>query len=80
MKDEIKKHVYSRIADPLNWFPCGRAKIRIGPHVVHVRFCSTNRNSPHLFKFNINPNTLTADYELWICGDKEYFFNSDSYY
>lgn len=23
---------------------------------------------PPYYKFNINPNTLSADYELWICG------------
>jgi len=27
-----------------------------------------------MFSYNINPNTLTADFEVWICGE------ADSYY
>lgn len=41
---------------------------------VHARFCRTNERSPSLFKFNINPNTLDADYELWICGEEGMFY------
>ena len=74
MKEEIKRQVYSKIAGKENWFPSGRAKIRIGQYVIHVRFCSTNRPAPSKYKFNINPNTLTADYELWICGSSELFY------
>jgi len=74
MKEEIKRQMYSRIADQQGWFPSGRAKIRIGQHIVHVRFCSTNPSSPQKYKFNINPNTLTADYELWICGSEQSYY------
>jgi hypothetical protein len=52
----------------------GKAKVRVGKSVVHVRFCSENARSPGKFKFNINPNTLSAEYELWICG------SADTYY
>jgi len=74
MKEDIKKAVYKRIAGSQIWYPSGRAKIRVGQDIVHVRFCSTNRRSPSKYKFNINPNTLTADFELWICGDEETYF------
>ena len=74
MKEDIKRAVYERIAGSQNWYPSGRAKIRVGQNIVHVRFCSTNRRAPSKYKFNINPNTLTADFELWICGDEETFF------
>ena len=74
MKEDIKKAVYKRIAGSQTWYPSGRAKIRVGQDIVHVRFCSTNRRSPSKYKFNINPNTLTADFELWICGDEETYF------
>lgn len=52
----------------------GRSKFRVGNAVVHVRFCSENAKSPGKYKFNINPNTLSADYEMWICG------SADTYY
>ena len=74
MSEEVKKKVYSRIAGSRNWSPSGRAKIRVGGNIVHVRYCSTNDRAPSKYKFNINPNTLTADYELWICGDEETYF------
>lgn len=54
------------VSGPSNYMLAGRK--------VHARFCSTNDQSPHLFKFNINPNTLQADYELWICGQEELYY------
>lgn len=72
--DEIKHTVLDRISASERWYTAGHAKYRIGSYVVHVRFCSTDRfGSPH-YKFNINPNTLRADFEVWICG------GSDTYY
>lgn len=41
---------------------------------VHARFCHTNDRQPHLFKFNINPNSLKADYELWVCGENGLYY------
>jgi hypothetical protein len=52
----------------------GRAKYRIGGAVIHVRFCSQDRRASAKYKFNINPNTLTADYELWICGSSRVYY------
>ena len=46
----------------------------IGKSVVHVRYCSPNANAPGKFKFNINPNTLSADYELWVCGSAMVYY------
>jgi len=74
MSEEVKKKVFSRIAGLKSWFSAGRAKIRVGNDIIHVRFCSTNRRAPSRYKFNINPNTLSADYELWICGDPETYY------
>jgi hypothetical protein len=42
--------------------------------VVHVRFCSQNSRAKEKFKFNINQNTLSADYEVWICGNSSVYF------
>ena len=74
MREEIKREVYKRIGGSQNWVPSGRAKIRIGKNIIHVRFSSTRRRRPTNYGFNINPNTLTADFELWICGDKETYY------
>ena len=35
---------------------------------------SINNKSPNKYKFNINPNTLSADYELWICGSATSYY------
>lgn len=52
----------------------GRAKYRVSDSIVHVRFCSQNSSAPDKFKFNINPNTLSADYELWVCGSASTYY------
>ena len=54
--------------------PAGNAKFRVGKSVIHVRFCSTNLNASGKYKFNINPNTLSADYELWVCGSAATYY------
>jgi len=30
--------------------------------------------APDKYKFNINPNTLSADYELWVCGSADIYY------
>jgi hypothetical protein len=69
MNDAIKTKVLSSLAGAETWYPSGKSKVQVGSATIHVRFCSTNHRSPSKYKFNINPNTLSADYELWICGD-----------
>ena len=74
ISEETKRIVLNRISAGEDWVPSGRAKYRKGLHVIHVRFCSPDRfASPH-YKFNINPNTLSADYEVWICGDANTYY------
>ena len=74
MSAEVKKMVCSKICGSQEWFSAGRAKIRVGNDIVHVRFCSTTRPAPSKYRFNINPNTLSATYELWICGDADTYY------
>ena len=72
--EEAKRIVLDRISAGEDWVPKGHAKYRKGLHIIHVRFCSTDRfGSPH-YKFNINPNTLSADYEVWICGGANTYY------
>ena len=33
-----------------------------------------NIRAPEKYKFNINPNTLSADYELWVCGNASVYY------
>ena len=74
MSGAIKQNVLSIIAKGAPFIPAGRAKYRVNEKVVHVRFCSENKSSPAKYKFNINPNTLSADCELWICGSEEQYY------
>jgi hypothetical protein len=72
--DHIKHFVLDRIASGKPWQPSGRSKFLVNGIIVHVRYCSPSKTGSPLYKFNINPNTLTADYELWICGDVNNYY------
>ncbi len=67
-REKIKMQVVEQVAGNQEWSKAGRAKYLVGTEIVHVRFCSPDRNGTPLYKFNINQNTLSADYELWVCG------------
>jgi len=72
-KDE-KNAALAKVAKGANVVTAGNAKFRIGKAVIHVRYCSPNAAAPGKFKFNINPNTLSADYELWVCGSADVYY------
>ncbi len=72
--DHLKHTVLDRIASGKRWKPNGRSKFMVNEKIVHVRYCRSQRTGSPLYKFNINPNTLSGNYELWICG------NADSSY
>lgn len=72
--DEAKRSAVQRVAAGRPVVSLGRAKFRVGTSTLHVRFCSENQASPTKYKFNINPNTLSADYELWICGEANRYY------
>jgi len=74
MYGAIKQSVINKIASGHSITPMAKAKYRVNNKIVHVRFCSENRPSPSKYKFNINSNTLSADCELWICGNKEQYY------
>jgi hypothetical protein len=74
MSEEAKRKALLQVAAGKNINFLGKAKYKIGQTIVHVRFCGTDLRRSPKYKFNINPNTLSADYELWICGQ------ADSYY
>jgi hypothetical protein len=74
MSTSEKNAALAKVANGASIVSAGNAKARIGKAVVHVRFCSRNLSAPGKFKFNINPNTLSADYELWVCGSAALYY------
>lgn len=65
---EIKERVFDTIAPGGVVEPMGREIYRVGTRAVHARYCASGN------RFNINPNTLRADFELWICGSAEHYY------
>jgi hypothetical protein len=65
---QTKESVLSKIAHGARCSLYGREMYGIGSVQVHTRYCAEGTGK---YKFNINPNTLRADYELWICGGEE---------
>jgi hypothetical protein len=64
-RETVKHRVLSSISTTSQFLLIGRDSYRIGGVLVHTRFCSPGKGK---YKFNINPNSLRSDYELWICG------------
>ena len=52
----------------------GQSKWSIAGKIVHMRFCSQPEADGVTFGYNINPNTLSSDYEVWICGRAEVYY------
>lgn len=67
----IKQTVFGKIAPGVRAAMIGREIYELGSTTIHARYCSPG--SGH-YKFNINPNTLLADRELWICGSSEHWY------
>jgi hypothetical protein len=73
--NDIKSVVLNQVANGQIWRTApGPSNYSISGKIIHVRFCSSDRLRCSHYKFNINPNTLMADYEVWICS------KIDSYY
>ena len=62
---KIKNDVLSLISPNTSPIRYNRGMYRCNKNIIHTRYCAS---ADRKFKFNINPNTLKADYELWICG------------
>lgn len=70
-RQRIKDAVLDAIAPEELVGKCGRELYRVSGATVHARYCAPG---PGNYKFNINPNTLRADYELWICGTADHWY------
>lgn len=69
-----KKSALLTVANESSVVSLGKAKYQVASSVVHIRFCSRNSRVAEKFKFNINSNTLSADYELWVCGSGSLYY------
>lgn len=67
----IKMDVLKLIAPGASPIRCGRELYEVDGTSIHARFCSACSAN---YKFNINPNSLRAQYELWICGDASQWY------
>jgi hypothetical protein len=70
----IKAAILKKIANDQPISYVGRSKWRIGTRIVHVRFRSSAKSKGTIFSYNINPNILAADFELWICANAEVYY------
>lgn len=68
--EQTKTRVLQAVAGSRSYVTQAKAHYRIGGTDVHVRYKS-NPSHGAAYPYNINPNTLRADYELWICGDTD---------
>ncbi len=71
---QAKQATLQQVAGNSPIVSAGNAKVSIGRWLVHLRYCSDNQFAPGKYKFNINPNTLSADFELWICSVPQHFY------
>src|SRR2546423_11348443 len=72
--DHIKHAVLNKILSGGVWQPSGNSKFKSSGRIIHMRYCSPNGAGNPKYKFNINPNTLSADYEVWICGEVDDYY------
>jgi hypothetical protein len=72
--ESAKRDVLKHLAKGRPVTPLPKAKVKIGSVVVHTRFRSNSKSGGSIWSFNINPNTLTADFELWICGSSAAYY------
>src|SRR2546425_292217 len=63
--------ILNRIAPGFAPVPWGRVSYRLRGVSVHARYCAPGTGN---YKFNINPNSLRSNYELWICGNAKHWY------
>ena len=74
MKEQLKSKVLAAVVGNIHSPKIGRAKFSSDHGTIQIRFCRRNEKSPAIYKYNINRNTLSADFELWICGTADHWY------
>ena len=72
--EEIKRMVLNNVAGQRDWVYSGRSIVTVDNKVIHIRFRSVDPRRPETYIYNINPNTLRADFELWICQSEDIYY------
>lgn len=70
-KEEKKYAVMNQVANVRNFKKAYQSKFRVDGKLMHIRYCGRKSKN---YPFNINPNTLKSDYEIWICADADHFY------
>jgi len=66
--------IFQKIANGQPIILLGKHKVMLGSHEVHYRFKSFPKKNPNKFPFNINPNSVNAQFELFICGSEYIYY------
>ncbi|MCO5234265.1 MAG: hypothetical protein M9888_11080 [Chitinophagales bacterium] len=72
--ESVQLNVLSKLAGGQRITTIKRSLVRINGLLVHYRMKSQASDGASKFPFNINPTTLTADFEIWICGSEEIYY------
>ena len=72
-RDRVRREVLESIAPGSTPLPIRRrrASYRVRGVSLHTRYCRGGKTG---FWFNSNPNSLRADFELWICGNSRHWY------
>lgn len=66
--------IFQKLADGKTITDLGKHKVMIGTSKIHYRFKSFPKANPDKFPFNINPNSVDAEFELFICGSEHKYY------
>lgn len=66
--------IFQKLADGKTIIDIGNHKVKIGDKVVYWRRKGFPQSGSPKFPYNINPNSLSADFALYICGDEQNYF------
>lgn len=65
---------FNKIANGNSITELGKHKVFICGKDIHYRFKTNPKTNPNRFPFNINPNSLTSQLELFICGNENTYY------
>lgn len=66
--------IFNKLANGKTITDLGKHKINIGGIEIHYRLKNFPKANPDKFPFNINPNSLGAKFELFICGNEDCYY------
>lgn len=69
-----KQIIFHKLAEGQTITDLGRNKVMIGDIRIHYRFKSFPKQNLDKFPFNINPNSLDTQFELFICGSEHLYY------